>query len=304
MRIPTSGTARTLSIGLLFVLGVALAGCGSGAASAPGGGQEPAPDAAGGTPERVAGDGQDGGTTSDAYRDDAKIIRTGSLQLQVTDVRLALDAARRTVTDMGGYIAASQQYNDGDHITANVTYRFPVERWEAALDAFRALGDPIAEQTDAAEVTDQIVDLDARIRNLRASETALVRHASEAVKISDLLEIEARLSEVRGQIEQLTAQQKNLEDRAAYATLDITFGTEILAVQEAARQWDPQADVDRAGASLIGFLQALATAGIWFVIVWLPILIGLAVVVGVAFFLARRLGFLRRHRPPMPPAAA
>lgn len=309
MKLPTSGGLRTLSIALLLLMAATLVACGaSGAAASP----APVGDQAqrGGAPAATAGPGRgivggdDGGEVpNDAFRDDARIVRTGSLQLEVADVRAALTSARATVLGMGGYIGASQQYNDGDEITANVSYRIPVDRWEDALDAFRALGTPVNEQTDAIEVTDQIVDLEARIRNLKASETALVRHASEAVRVSDLLEIEARLSDIRGQIEQLTAQQRNLEDRAAYATLTVTFGTEILAVQQTAEKWDPQAEVDRAGASLLGFVQALTTAGIWFAIVWLPILLVFAAIVALVVFVARRFGFLRRQSP-VPPAAA
>ncbi len=205
---------------------------------------------------------------------------------------------------MGGYIGASQQSNDGTSIVATVTYRIPESRWEEALAALRSLGDEVGEKTDAAEVTNQIVDLAARIRNLQASETALVRHAADAAKISDLLEVESRLTDVRGQIEQLTAQQKNLENQAAYGTLAVTFGTEVAAVQKAAAQWDPKTEVDRAGASLIGFLQTLTTAGIWFAIVWLPMLIALAIVLGIGFVIARRLGFFRQAAPPLPRAPA
>jgi hypothetical protein len=302
-----SGTSRTLSIVLLLTMTAGLVACaGSGAAAsqaAAGEGQNvlPGAPAASGAPDRAGGQGS--GVTTDALRDDARIVRTGSLQLEVADVFEALAKARATVLGMDGYIGASQQYNDGEQITASVTYRIPVDRWEDALDAFRGLGTPIEEQTDAVEVTDQIVDLEARVRNLRASETALVRHASEAARVTDLLEIEARLSEIRGQIEQLTAQQRHLEERATYATLTVTFGTEIIAVQQAAEKWDPQAEVDRAGASLLGFLQTLTTAGIWFAIVWLPILLVLAAVVAVIVFVARRFGLLRRQSP-MPPAAA
>jgi hypothetical protein len=316
MRFPTSGARRTLVLFLLLTAPASLAAaCGSSAAAPAGaasaaaapvdgdgsaarGGVSAAPAAPG-----VGVTGSSGGTDA-AFRDDAKIIRTGSLQLDVKDVKASLRSARDTIVGMGGYVGASQQSSDGTSIVATVTYRIPVDRWEEALDALRALGDEVGEQTDAAEVTDQIVDLGARIRNLQASETALVRHAADAAKIADLLEIETRLTDVRGQIEQLTAQQKNLQDQAAYATLAVTFGTEVAAVTKAAEQWDPKNEVDRAGASLIGFLQTLTTAGIWFAIVWLPVLIALAIVVGIGIFIARRLGFLRRSDPPLPPAPA
>lgn len=314
MRIPTFVSLRSSPLAfasLLIVLAGLAVGCATGASAPMAAGASPASGSGlardtSGEGQRVGGAQPPGGDGSepDAFQDDAQIIRTGSLQLEVEDVRAALAAGRTAVTGLGGYIGASQQYNDGEQITATVSYRIPADRWEEALDAFRTLGTPVAEQTNAVEVTDQIVDLDARIRNLRASETALVRHASEAARISDLLEIEARLSDIRGQIEQLTAQRANLADRAAFATLDVTFGTEILAIQVAAEQWDPQTEVDRAGASLLSVLQALTTVGIWFVIVWVPVLAILAVVLGIVLFVARRLGLLRRREQPMPPAAA
>jgi hypothetical protein len=324
MRFPTAGAKRTLALTLILAATASLAVACSGSAAAPdlsarGAAAAPAAAPADGstgsstgssqdeaavTPAPVAGGLGSTGANGAAIQDGARIVRTGSLQLDVKDVKTSLTAARDTITGMGGYIGASQQSNDGKSIVATVTYRIPESRWEEALAALRSLGDEVGEKTDAAEVTNQIVDLAARIRNLQASETALVRHAAEATKISDLLEVESRLTDVRGQIEQLTAQQKNLENQAAYGTVAVTFGTEIAAVQKAAAQWDPKTEVDRAGASLIGFLQTLTTAGIWFAIVWLPMLIALAIVLSIGLVIARRLGFFRRAAPPLPPAPA
>jgi hypothetical protein len=320
MRFPTSGARRTLFFVLILTATASIAvGCASSGTAAPdlsargaAGAAAPAGSSTGSgqdaavasTPAPIPGGTGGAGTGTTAIADGARIVRTGSLQLDVKDVKASLNSARDTVAGMGGYIGASQQSSDGKSIVANVTYRIPELRWEEALAALRLLGDEVGEKTDAAEVTNQIVDLAARIRNLQASETALVRHAAEAAKISDLLEIETRLSDVRGQIEQLSAQQKNLENQAAYGTLAVTFGTEVAAVQKAAAQWDAKTEVDRAGASLIGFLQTLTTAGIWFAIVWLPMLIALVIVVGVGLLIARRLGFLRRAAPPLPPAPA
>jgi hypothetical protein len=322
MRFPTAGAKRTLVLTLILTAMASLAVACSGSAAAPdlsarGAAAAPAALPADGstgsstgssqgeaavTPAPIAGGIGSTGANGTAIQDGARIVRTGSLQLDVKDVKTSLNAARDAITGMGGYIGASQQSNDGTSIVATVTYRIPESRWEEALAALRSLGDEVGEKTDAAEVTNQIVDLAARIRNLQASETALVRHAADSAKISDLLEVESRLTDVRGQIEQLTAQQKNLENQAAYGTLAVTFGTEVAAVQKAAAQWDPKTEVDRAGASLIGFLQTLTTAGIWFAIVWLPMLIALAIVLGIGLVIARRLGFLRRAAPPLPPA--
>ena len=181
---------------------VIVAACSSSAASAPvgqGGPAAPVQPAAsspagggGGTGSQVGG-----GTGQDAVIDDTKIVRTGSLQLTVADPDRAVLAARDAIRALGGYIGASQSQRSNDKIVASVTYRIPVARWEEALDAIRGLGTEIAEQTDATEVTGQLVDLDARIRNLKASEVALVGYVEKAAKTSDLLEIEARLTDTR-----------------------------------------------------------------------------------------------------------
>ncbi|HEX7223399.1 MAG TPA: DUF4349 domain-containing protein [Candidatus Limnocylindrales bacterium] len=310
MRIPTRGGSSSASITLIVIAIALVVGCGAaGSAAAPGdmGGPQAVGAGArtGGQPdEGGSGEGLVGGepgTDGFAPRDDARIVRTGSLQLDVVDVRDAVTRGRDLATSLGGYIGASQQYTYDGTLTASVSYRIPNDRWQAALDGFGAIGELVSEETNAIEVTDQVVDLEARIRNLKASETALVRHATNAERIADLLEIESRLSDVRGQIEQLTAQLTNLEDRAAYATLDVTYGTELAAIEIASREWDPKAEVDRASASLVGVLQALTNAGIWFAIVWLPVLLLLGVLIAVAYVVARRLGLIRRNRPPLAP---
>jgi hypothetical protein len=305
----------------LAVLAVAFAACGGAASQAQlapvgnsltGSGQDTSRSGAGASAAPAPND--QGNANGDPYaigaRDDARIIRTGSIELEVTDVPKALRAARDAIVGLGGYVGASNTSNANDRPTAAITYRIPGDRWEAALDALRDLNGLTSkvanEQTDAVEVTGQVVDLQARIRNLRASEAALQGIAAKATKISDVLEVEARLTDVRGQIEQLTAQLVDLNDRAAYTTLTAYFNTTVVAVEAASKDWEPATIVDEAAASLISILQAIATAAIWFGIVWLPVLLILGLIVALGVWLARRAG-IGRYRggsgllPPAPP---
>lgn len=311
MRIPVRTVRRPRSIVRFLLLLTAVASVvacsGGSAAQAPVGGAGAAPAGgpaqaaasagaafSGGTDSTAGGGSQPGANDNPAAPiDDTKIVRTGSLELSVPDTDKALQAGREAIRAMGGYIGSSQQKRADDSILASVTYRIPVARWEDALAALRHLGKVLAEQTEAAEVTGQLVDLDARIRNLKASETALVGYAAQAPKTSDLLEIEARLTDTRGEIERLSAQQGTLSDQAAMATLTVTMGTEAVAVTQAAANWDPAAEVDRASASLIGVGRAIVSFGIVFTIVWLPILAGLAIVAFAGLGIARRLGWRR-----------
>ncbi|MDQ6794751.1 MAG: DUF4349 domain-containing protein, partial [Chloroflexota bacterium] len=269
-------------------------------AGASGAGQEAAASAA---PAPADGQPGSGNGSNGAFKDDAKIVRTGSLNVQVKDLDVALTAGRDAVRAAGGYVGASKQTNDGDNSVASVTYRIPSDRWEESLTALRRLGKVLGEQTDAIEVTGQLVDLQARIANLRASEQALQGIAAKATKISDVLEVESRLTEVRGQIEQLDGQRAHLADQAGLGTLTVTYGLQVVAVTQATKGWNAGDEVDRASATLVDILQSLARAGIWLGIVWLPILVTLGILAAIAAFVLRRLGFLRRAGSPAPPAA-
>jgi len=326
MRISVNGAGRRRSAAILLVglwAMVVVAACGSaGSAAAPyreapavggpvpaassGGGSTSSGSTGGNQPGNGSGSGSNVGNDGDqvAVLNDAKIVRTGSLELQVQDVTKALTAARDAISSLGGYIGASQQQRTDGKTIASVTYRIPVARWDDALAALHGLGTLIDEKTDAQEVTSQIVDLDARIRNLKASEVALVGYAEKAPKVSDLLEIQSRLTDTRGEIERLTAQQTNLENTAALATLTVTFGTEVVAVTQVAEQWNPAAEVDRASATLIGIGQAIVSLAIVVAIVWVPILAVLGVLAIAGILIARRLGWRRPMGSPpvLPPA--
>jgi hypothetical protein len=290
---------------LILVIATA---CGS-AAQAPAGGNAAAPPEPAASAAPAGGDtggrgAVDGNGEPYALVDDAKIVRTGSLQMTVADTDKAIVAGRNAIRALGGYIGASEQQRTDDKIVATVTYRIPVARWEDALDAIRRLGTEIGEQIKATEVTGQLVDLGARIRNLKASETALLGYAEKAAKISDLLEVQAQLTETRGEIERLSAEQAALSDQVAMATLTVSFGTDVVAVTEAAAKWDPAAEVDQAMATLIAVGQGVVSVLIVFAIVWLPILVGLAVLTLVGLVIARRLGWRRpRGFPPIGPIA-
>jgi hypothetical protein len=240
-------------------------------------------------PGGVLPDGTGGQGTNGAPRDDLKIVYTGSLELVVDDLQAALAKAKAAVLATGGYIGASQEANDGDRSLATITYRIPATRWDGAISDLRGLATKVvSEQTQATEVGGQIVDLEARIRNLRASEASLQEIAKGTGKVTDLLEVEAQLTQVRGEIEQLEGQRAQLEDQVAYGTLVTTFGLEVVQVQQQAQGWDPKTDVDGAFATLIAAGQTIVSGLIWFAIVWLPVLAVLLAVVLVGRWVYRR----------------
>ena len=175
---------------LLFLIAIAvlIAACGSAASSAAPAAQ-PAGEAVGNGGGKGLSGGADGAPPANpqpasgvgggqiAAVDDAKIIRTGTMSIEVRDVGAALRTARDAIVGLGGYVGASTTSNDGEQPSAQITYRIPAAKWESALDLLRGLNGlttkVVTEHTEAVEVTSQVIDLQARIANLRASETAL-----------------------------------------------------------------------------------------------------------------------------------
>ncbi len=228
----------------------------------------------------------------DAAKANLLIIKTGTLDLQVKDVGAATSAAATAIGALGGYVSGSQQSGDGDSITASITYRIPSDRWADALSAMRSLAvKVVGEATQTQDVTGQVVDLTARITNLQVTERALQAIMAQATKITDVLAVQTELTRVRGDIEQATAEKAHLQEQASYSTLTVTFGLQpIAAVALSQQKFDPKSQVDRATASLVDILQGLATAGIWFAIVWLPILVVVGVLALIALAIVRRRG--------------
>ncbi len=274
----TSGILNTVGAPIGSAGAAAPAPAATAAPNAPAAGQLPAGD--GSTPAP--------GAASDAL----KIVYTGSLDLLVDDLDAALAKGRTTVLATGGYIGGSDESRTDETRSAVISYRIPASRWEDALTGLRGIAKAVAgEKTQAAEVGGQIVDLEARLRNLRASEQVLVGIAEKTDKVADLLEVQQRISDVRGQIEQLDGQRAALEDQVAYGTLVTTFVVKIPpapVVEKPKVAWDPAKDVAAASARFTRMAQRVVSGAIWFAIVWLPILaVGLVGLVAAAWVVRR-----------------
>lgn len=243
----------------------------------------------------------DGGQVADAAArpPELLIIRTGQLEIVVPDLHAAVAAADERVTAVGGYVGSSDETASGSESKASVVYRIPADRWDDALAAVRGLASQtLRAQVQTEAVTNQVVDLGARIANLRASEAALQAIMAKAAKISEVLDVQAKLTDVRGQIEQLVAEKQQLEQRAAFGTLTVVFSLPVAPKAEAVRLgWDPATDVDRATGALLGIGQAAATLGIWFGIVGLPLLVVLAILGVIAWRVRRTMSSRRAIQP-------
>ncbi len=301
-----AGTHRAVLLAAIFMLALAVAGCSADAGSAldGAGGQahEAAPSAPAGGEEPANGVADESGRPVGEFAPiEQRIVKTGEVGLEVDDVAAILAQVRAMAVEIGGYVGGSQAGTLDE--SASVTLRVPAERFDELITRLQELSgvEVVSMATREQDVTGQVVDLDARIRNLRASEASYRVLFDRAQRIEDILTVQGRLDEVRGQIEQLDAQLQSIEGQAAMSTLTVTIiprGEPVAAVQEG---WDPGAQASRAVATLIGLAQGLFDALVWLVIVILP----LALVVGlVALVAIRMLPEVRRRVSPADAAAS
>ncbi|MCC9705152.1 DUF4349 domain-containing protein [Streptomyces sp. MNU76] len=220
------------------------------------------------------------------------IIRTATLTVRVKDVPKALDEARTAVEGAGGFVGSESTTRDGkDRERTRVVLRVPAEKYEEVLTELEGTGKLIERKTNAEDVTDQVVDVESRIKTQRASVTRIRELMDKATKLGDVVTLEGELSTRQADLESLLAQQKSLKDRTSLAT--ITLSLSETAVKKAAVD-DP------------GFADALAGGWNAFVAVfrWLGLALAAVLPFAVAAALLLLVWYrLSRSRRPAPAVA-
>jgi Domain of unknown function (DUF4349) len=183
------------------------------------------------------------------------IIRTSSMEMVVRSPSETAGKIAALAEGMGGYLVSAD--GGGQNATAGIlTIRVPAPRLEEARAEIRKLGLRVeSEKVDAQDVTRQYVDQGANIRNLRAEEAQYLAILKQATSVKDMLAVTARLSEVRGQIEEQQAEFNALSRQVETVAIAVSLRTETEATVFSL-DWHP---VDQLKAALRNGLESLAT---------------------------------------------
>jgi len=148
------------------------------------------------------------------------LVRSGNLELESEDPEAAADRIILIVKSYGGYVARLSS-SDGEKKSVSIVVKVPGSAFYKVLVEIRRIGKVVDEDVSVQDVTEQYVDLEARLRNLRAEEEWLLAAVEKAQSIQDLLMIEKELWRIRGEIERIEAQLKSLERMAIYSSISI-----------------------------------------------------------------------------------
>lgn len=232
--------------------------------------------------EAARGDGAEPQKTTDT---DRMVVRTKTLRLEVEsttdtleDIRGLIKAYEGTIqdlqvaTDTDEWLYRYDEYGsvtgDGTALRGWVTVRIPAASYELFVDDVMDLGEVRYQAEDSEDVTEQHVDLSARLANLKAEEERLRTFFDAAKDVKDMLAIETELNRVRQEIESLDAQVKYLERQAAMATITIELTEPRPVVRPAGDDWgfrDAITNGFRAAAGVLTFLIAaiIGSAPVW-----------------------------------------
>jgi hypothetical protein len=230
---------------------------------------------------------------------DQLIIRDGNLDLVVRDTEEALDQIAALAEEMEGWVVTTNIYQVNEAKTGSITIRVPADRFNEAVERLQAMAvEDRGFSSSAQGVTEEFVDLTARLENLEATADRVRSFLDETRNVEEALAVNQELSRLEGEIESLKGRLQYLSQSAAYSSLSISLTPDVLAQPIEIGGWRPEGVAREAVEALIAALQGVGDVLIWGVIFCLP----LGLLIGIPLLLFGRGGLRRwraRRQPPV-----
>lgn len=212
-----------------------------------------------------------------------KIIKTGNLELHVADLDASAEQIRKLVKEAGGFVASQSFFaQPGSWPRCNLTLRVPSGEFDRVMAELRKHGEVRHLRIGTQDVTEEFIDLEARLRNLEREEGVLLDlFERRTTKLTDVLEVERELSRVRGDIETTQGRLRYLKHKVSLSTIEVQL-TEIgeAAIGPTGR-WRLPFHVRSAGRVLVTVARAAFTAIIYIAIVGAPVWAVLGIWLGI-----------------------
>lgn len=156
---------------------------------------------------------------------DAKLIYTGYLTLECTDLKAAMPGLEELVSDHGGYLERQEVYQQTGWQTADYTVRVPSEQYQAFMGAVEQWkGGKVTYQSSSVDdVGEQYADIENRLETLQIKLDRLQDLLSQAETVEDMITIESAISDVEYEIEDLSGQKNRYDSLIDYSTVYITL---------------------------------------------------------------------------------
>ncbi len=161
------------------------------------------------------------------------LIKSAEISLQVKSIEEGTKAISALIKQQQGDILELQDFRSGNSDMEQSVFlrlRVPQERLDLMIDAIAQLGIVKGRAIKAEDVSTQLVDLQARLKNLRQTEVQLQGILQQTGSVGDVLKVTQELSRVREEIEQIDAQFTNLKNQVAYSTIQVRLLSAIATI--------------------------------------------------------------------------
>ena len=214
-------------------------------------------------------------TTTDSER---MVVKNSNLSLLVNDVKATGEKIIDRAKTIGGYMVSASYNRPNESPFATITVRVSENKLDETLNYFRSLAIKVtSENLVGKDVTDQYVDIEARIATLQKTKAKFEQILDKAVAVTEILQVQRELISIQSQIDSLVGQQKSLEQNADLSKVTLYLSTDELALPYTPdKAFRPQVVAKQAVRSLLGTMRSLANASIWIGVysaIWVPLLV-------------------------------
>lgn len=159
---------------------------------------------------------------------DRKIIKTARISIEVDEFDTTASAVEQLAAASGGFISNSNSY-----ITSNgqkrgtITIRVPAEGFQSVLDEVKKLGEVKSTSSSGQDVTEEYIDLEARLTNYQRQEERFLKILDNATTVEDVLKVEEQLGRVRGEIERIEGRLRYLDNYIDLSTITVEISEPV-----------------------------------------------------------------------------
>ena len=196
-----------------------------------------------------------------------QLVKSGTLMLTVDSVGQTIEKVVAIARQQQGDLLKLQDElpnSPGSRHLAQMQVRVPQQNLDALLKALTQIGTVQQQTISADDVSSQLVDNQARLRNLRKTEATLLEIMNRSGSVADVLKVAQELSKVRNSIEQIDAQLKDLQNQVAYSVVTIHLQQESATIPAQPQlQAQVQETWEQATHSVGSFTVSLMKLGLW-----------------------------------------
>lgn len=185
---------------------------------------------------------------------DKKMIKTGTMRLEVKNFRNSSTRVHNTIRQLGGYIAQEEQSTSNERTETVITIKVPVDQFENMINQLPAEEDKVLERKITTEdVTGDIVDTQARLETKKQLRAKYLEFLKESKKMEDILQVQNSVNNVQQEIESAAGRVQSLSRQALFSTIHLTFYQPVAGYTAA--------DADPSFLTRVG--NAFKTGGSW-----------------------------------------